>query len=62
MQASDETGADMLLKSEIRVINIGLREFAHNLEASKVAFVHVNWSPPAVNNPKIKSLLDKLGG
>jgi hypothetical protein len=62
MQAPDQTGADKLLKSEIRVINIGLREFARNLDASKVAFIHVDWSPPAVSNPKIKSLLAKLGG
>jgi hypothetical protein len=36
MQASDETGADRLLKYEVRVINIGLREFARNLGATKV--------------------------
>jgi hypothetical protein len=62
MQAPDEPEADKLLKSEIRVINIGLREFARNLAASNVTFIQVGWSPPAVSNPKIKSLLAKLGG
>ena len=62
MQAQDETEVDKLLKSEIRVVNIGLREFARNLEACNVSFIHVDWSPPAASDPKIKSLLAKLGG
>lgn len=62
VQAQDETEAEKLLKSEIRVVNIGLREFARNLNARNVVFIHVDWSPPAVSNPKIKSLLAKLGG
>ncbi len=62
MQGQDEIGADRLLKSEIRVVNIGLREFARNLDACNVAFIHVDWSPPAVSDARIKSLLAKLGG
>lgn len=56
-----ETEADKLLRSEIRVVNIGLREFARDLDNCKVRVVHVDWSPPAVSNPKIASLLAKLG-
>lgn len=52
---------DKLLQSEIRVVNIGLRSFAHDLETRKTAVVHVDWSPPAVSDPRIASLLSKLG-
>jgi FdrA protein len=53
---------DKLLQAEIRVINIGLREFATDLRACGVPVVHVSWSPPAVSDPKIAELLAKLGG
>ncbi len=53
---------DKLLQAEIRVINIGLREFADDMQRCKVAVVHVDWSPPALVDPKIASLLARLGG
>lgn len=53
---------DKLLQAEIRVINIGLREFANDLRSCKVPVVHVDWSPPAVIDPRIANLLAKLGG
>jgi hypothetical protein len=53
---------DRLLQTEVRVVNIGLREFALDLERCKVAVVHVDWSPPAVTDPRISDLLAKLGG
>jgi hypothetical protein len=53
---------DSLLQSEIRVINIGLREFARDLEHCKIPVIQLDWSPPAVSNPKIADLLAKLGG
>ena len=53
---------DNLLQSEVRVVNIGLREFALDLARCDVAVVHVDWSPPAVSDPRISSLLAKLGG
>ena len=53
---------DKLLQSELRVVNIGLREFALDLERCHIAVVHVDWSPPAVRDPRISSLLAKLGG
>lgn len=62
MSQQQETEADKLLKSDVRVVNIGLREFARDLSACKVEVVHVDWSPPAVSNPKVASLLAKLGG
>lgn len=53
---------DKLLQEGIRVVNIGLRAFARDLEGCKVPVVHVDWSPPAVADPRIASLLAKLGG
>jgi len=53
---------EQLLQAEVRVVNIGLREFAHDLERCHVAVVHVDWSPPAVTDPRISDLLAKLGG
>jgi len=53
---------DKLLQSEVRVVNIGLRQFARDLAACHVPVVHVDWSPPAVHDPKLADLLAKLGG
>ncbi|MEO8849858.1 MAG: hypothetical protein ABI440_14665 [Casimicrobiaceae bacterium] len=55
-------GTDKLLQAKIQVINIGLRAFTEDLRSCNVPVVHVNWSPPAVTDPKIASLLAKLGG
>ena len=53
---------DELLQSEVRIINVGLRAFANDLTARNVDVVQVDWSPPAVSDPRIASLLAKLGG
>ncbi len=53
---------DTLFQSEVRVVNIGLRAFANDMESRKTPVVHVEWSPPAVKNEKIAALLAKLGG
>lgn len=50
-----------LLQSDIRVVNIGLWSFAHDLEDRNVPLVHIDWSPPAGGNPRITDLLAKLG-
>lgn len=62
MSSQKEAQADRLLRSELRVVNIGLQEFAQELAACKVTFIHVAWSPPAVTNAKTAALLDRLGG
>lgn len=59
---SEKTEVDVLLQSPIKVVNIGLRAFATDLANCKIPVVHVDWSPPAVTNPRIASLLAKLGG
>jgi hypothetical protein len=53
---------DELLQSDVKVVNIGLREFARDLERIGTPVIHVDWSPPPVRDPKIASLLAKLGG
>ncbi len=42
---------DKLLKSEVRVINIGLQSFARDLQIRKTAVIHVDWSPPVSTMP-----------
>jgi len=62
MSQQQDTETDKLLKSDVRVVNVGLREFARDLSACKIQVIQVDWSPPAVTNPKVASLLAKLGG
>jgi FdrA protein len=49
-----------LLASQIRVINIGLEGFARDLKNKSVPVVHVDWSPPAGGNARMRDLLSKL--
>lgn len=53
---------DELLRAEVRVINIGLRGFADEMRSCNVPVIHVDWSPPAVTDQRVASLLAKLGG
>lgn len=52
---------DRLLRSEVRVVNIGLARFANELERCGVAVVQVDWSPPAGGDARLIALLDRLG-
>ena len=47
-------------RQEVRVINLGLEQFAGDLERLGVPVVHVAWSPPAGGDPKKAALLAKL--
>ena len=51
---------DAGLEHPLRVINIGLELFAHDLEAAAVPVVHVDWRPPAgdADMGALLSLLD----
>jgi len=49
-----------LLKSRLKVINIGLESFSKSLKDQGVEVQHVDWRPPAGGNPEIISALDKL--
>lgn len=49
-----------LLRWEPKVINMGLEDFALSLKEKGAAVIHVRWSPPALGNDDLLSLLDKL--
>ena len=50
-----------LLEEPLKIINIGLENFARELDRQGVAVVHVEWTPPAGGDPKLAALLAKLG-
>ena len=50
-----------LLVTPLTVINIGLDEFARELELQDVPVVNVDWAPPAGGDPELANLLSKLG-
>ncbi len=52
---------DDLLRSPLRVVNVGLEAFARDLEAQGVDVVQVDWTPPAGGDPRLAELLAKLG-
>jgi hypothetical protein len=51
---------DALLRSPLRVINIGLPAFAHDFAARGVDVVQVDWRPPAGGKPELTAALAKL--
>ena len=55
-----ETGIDRLLATPVAAINLGVEDFADNLEAQNAQVIHVNWTPPAGGDPDIIAILDKI--
>jgi hypothetical protein len=55
-----ETLIDDLLTGPVIAINLGLKQFASNLELQGVDVVHVDWSPPAGGDREMMDLLDDL--
>ena len=49
-----------VLGEPLRVINIGLQGFAHDLEAAGIEVVHVDWRPPTGGDPRLASILAGL--
>jgi hypothetical protein len=49
-----------LFDSELKVINMGLEDFAETLKERGTKVIHVRWQPPAMGDEDILSLLDKL--
>jgi hypothetical protein len=47
-----------LLEQEIKVINIGIKEFVEALEDQQVPVIHVDWRPPTEEDEEIENLLD----
>jgi hypothetical protein len=56
------TDKERLLAKALKVINIGIKTFAEDLERQGVEVVHVDWKPPAEGDLEILSLLDRLDG
>ncbi len=56
-----EENRPSLLDRPVKVINIGLEDFARGLEARGVEVIQLDWVPPAGGDPKLADLLSKLG-
>ena len=55
-----QNAIDRLLSSPIQAINVGVEDFAENLESQEVEVVHVSWTPPAGGDPEIIAILDQI--
>ena len=51
---------DQLLHNPIVAINLGLDNFARNLEEQNVEVIRVDWRPPAGGDQEMIALLDQL--
>ncbi len=51
---------EKLFGQRLRVINLGLEEFAEDLRAAGAEVIHVDWRPPAGGNSKMAALLAAL--
>jgi hypothetical protein len=49
-----------LFKTDLKVVNLGLKSFYNDLKSQNVQTVHVNWKPRAGGNKKMANLLDRL--
>jgi len=49
-----------LLKTELRVINIGIELFARSLNSQGVKVIQVYWKPPAEGDKELLKILDEL--
>jgi len=49
-----------ILNQPLIVINLGLENFARNLEIQKIDVIRVDWKPPAGGDQEMINLLDKL--
>ena len=50
-----------LLEEPLQVVNVGLESFARELQQQGVDVIQVDWVPPAGGDPKLASLLSRLG-
>lgn len=49
-----------ILDHPIIVINLGLENFARNLEIQQVEVIRVDWKPPAGGDQEMIDILDQL--
>ncbi len=55
-----EPKIEELLAGPVIVINVGLNQFARNMEEQGVEVVQVDWTPPASGDKEMMDLLDRL--
>ena len=58
---TDDGACVSLLNAPLKVINVGLESFSHELKSIGVPVVHVSWTPPANGDPKLADILSKMG-
>lgn len=51
---------NQIINQPLIVINLGLEDFAKNLEIQDVEVIRVNWKPPAGGDKQMIDLLDQL--
>jgi hypothetical protein len=60
----DEPGGGVIelnvLTQPLRVINIGLANFAQDLRAQGVQVIELDWRPPAGGNARLAALLEEM--
>jgi len=54
-----ESKAD-ILQQPLVVINVGLKDFAENLEAQDADVIQIDWTPPAGGDQEMIDLLKEL--
>jgi len=57
-----ENKTQKLFKSELVVINVGLKLFAEALDAQGVKTLQVDWKPATEKDKEIDDILNLLGG
>ena len=51
-----------LLTGPLKVVNVGIEDFARELDSRGVETIHVDWSPPTGGDTELAAILAKLGG
>ncbi len=49
-----------LLRTDLHVVNVGLRSFADGIRAAGGSVVHVEWRPPAGGDAELATIIDRL--
>ena len=57
----EDQGVKAFPPGSLRIVNVGLEDFARDLDLSGAEIVHVDWVPPGGGDPKLADLLSKLG-
>ena len=57
----EDQGVKSFPPGKLRIVNVGLEDFARDLKLNGAEVVHVDWAPPGGGDPKLADLLSKLG-